>query len=103
VHDPLGHAWHLFVIQLEPERLTIDRDTFVRRLIAMNIGVPVHFIPLHLHPYYRDRYGCTCADFPNASAAFRRIVSLPLYPKLTDADVEDVVAAVRALVEEHQR
>ena len=91
------------MIQLEPEALTIDRGEFIRELQAMNIGVSVHFIPLHLHPYYRSKYGYQPADYPNAYAAYQRIVSLPLYPKMTDADVEDVITAVRALVEAHQR
>jgi len=103
VPDECGHAWHLYVIQLEPEALTIDRGEFIRELQAMNIGVSVHFIPLHLHPYYRSKYGYQPADYPNAYAAYQRIVSLPLYPKMTDADVEDVITAVRALVEAHQR
>ncbi len=102
--EPGGdHAWHLYVIRLVPERLRIDRDEFVRRLQASNIGVSVHFIPLHLHPYYRDKYGYAPTDLPNAHAAFQRILSLPLYPKMTDGDVRDVVGAVRALVEEAGR
>jgi dTDP-4-amino-4,6-dideoxygalactose transaminase len=91
------------VLRLVPEVLTIDRDTFIARLVAMNIGVSVHFIPLHLHPYYRDKYGFAPTDFPNAYEAFQRILSLPIYPKMTDDDVQDVIDAVRSLVEEHQR
>ena len=101
--DEGGHAWHLYVLRLVPEVLTIDRDTFIARLVAMNIGVSVHFIPLHLHPYYRDKYGFAPTDFPNAYEAFQRILSLPIYPKMTDDDVQDVIDAVRSLVEEHQR
>ena len=101
--NEIGHAWHLYVIQLEPEVLTIDRDEFIRGLTAMNIGASVHFKPLHLHAYYRSKYGYRPTDFPNAHDAFRRIVSLPLYPKMTDLDVEDVIGAVRGLVEAHQR
>ena len=103
VWDEDGHAWHLYVLRLVPEALTIDRDTFIARLVAMNIGVSVHFIPLHLHPYYRDKYGFVPMDFPNAYEAFQRILSLPIYPKMTDDDVQDVIDAVRSLVEEHQR
>jgi len=103
VWDEDGHAWHLYVLRLVPEALTIDRDTFIARLVAMNIGVSVHFIPLHLHPYYRDKYGFAPTDFPNAYEAFQRILSLPIYPKMTDDDVQDVIDAVRSLVEEHQR
>jgi dTDP-4-amino-4,6-dideoxygalactose transaminase len=85
------------------EALTIDRDEFIRRLVAMNIGVSVHFIPLHVHPYYRDKYGYRPEDFPTAYRAFQRILSLPLYPKMSDDDVQDVIDAVRSLAEGHQR
>jgi dTDP-4-amino-4,6-dideoxygalactose transaminase len=103
VADDADHAWHLYVVQLVPEVLTIDRDEFIRELTALNIGVAVHFIPLHLHSYYRYKYGYQPTDFPNAYFASRRIVSLPLYPKMTDGDVEDVIAAVSGLIEGHQR
>jgi perosamine synthetase len=103
VRDEGGHAWHLYVVQVVPEALTIDRDEFIRRLVAMNIGVSVHFIPLHVHPYYRDKYGYRPEDFPIAYAAFQRILSLPLYPKMSDDDVQDVIGAVRSLAEGHSR
>jgi dTDP-4-amino-4,6-dideoxygalactose transaminase len=103
VRDEGGHAWHLYVVQVVPEALTIDRDEFIRRLVAMNIGVSVHFIPLHVHPYYRDKYGYRPDDFPTAYRAFQRILSLPLYPKMSDDDVQDVIDAVRSLAEGHQR
>ena len=103
VTDERGHAWHLYVIQLDTENLDIDRDTFMRRLTAMNIGASVHFIPAHLHPYYRQKYGFQPGDFPNAFSAFQRIVSLPIYPKMTDQDVDDVIGSVRTLVEEHRQ
>jgi dTDP-4-amino-4,6-dideoxygalactose transaminase len=86
-----------------PEVLTIGRDEFIQRLMTMNIGVSVHFIPLHIHPYYRQKYGYKPGDFPIAYAASQRILSLPLYPKMTDEDVQDVVDTVRSLMEEHQR
>ena len=91
------------VIQLDTENLDIDRDDFMRRLTAMNIGASVHFIPVHLHPYYRQKYGFQPGDFPNAFSAFQRIVSLPIYPKMTDQDVDDVIGSVRTLVEEHRQ
>ena len=97
------HAWHLYVIQLELERLSITRAEFIDALKMKNIGTSVHFIPLHLHPYYRDTFGYTAQDFPNASAAFERIVSLPIYPKMTEADVEDVVTAVSDIIRQHRR
>ena len=63
----------------------------------------VHFIPLHFHPYYRDKFGYKPDDFPNASAAFERIVSLPIYPKMTEGNVRDVIVAVRKLIQECRR
>jgi len=103
VADREGHAWHLYVIQLDPARLAIDRAAFVDRLIARNIGVSVHFIPLHVHPYYRDRYGLRPDDYPNAWAAYERIVSLPIYAKMTDEDVRHVIEAVRDVAREARR
>src|ERR1044071_6538706 len=97
------HAWHLYVIQLQPERLRIDRRDFVEALREKNIGTSVHFIPLHRHPYYRDTFGYGPEDFSNASAVFERIVSLPIYPKMSDEDAGDVIAAVRSIVEESRR
>jgi dTDP-4-amino-4,6-dideoxygalactose transaminase len=99
----VGHAWHLYVIQLQLERLTINRRDFIEALRKKNIGTSVHFIPLHLHPYYRNTFGYRPEDFLNATAVFERIISLPIYPKLTDADVSDVIEAVRSIVEEHRR
>ena len=102
-HDDVEHAWHLYVIRLDPEQLRIDRDQAVALLKARNIGVAVHFIPLHLHPYYRDTYGYRPDDFPCASAAFERIISLPIYPRLSDADLDDVITAVNGIVREYRR
>jgi dTDP-4-amino-4,6-dideoxygalactose transaminase len=97
------HAWHLYVIQLELERLAIDRREFIEALRQSNIGASVHFIPLHLHPFYRETFGYKPDDFPNAAAAYRRIVSLPIYPNMTDRDAHDVIAAVRNIVERYRR
>lgn len=94
------HAWHLYVIQLQLERLRIDRRDFVEALREKNIGTSVHFIPLHRHPYYRNTFGYGPEDFSNASAVFERIVSLPIYPKMSDEDAGDVISAVRSIVEE---
>jgi dTDP-4-amino-4,6-dideoxygalactose transaminase len=96
--DGVTHAWHLFVIRLRLDSLTIDRARFIDELSARNIGSSVHFIPLHLHPYYRDTLGLKPDDLPVASAEFERIVSLPLSTRLTDADCDDVIEAVRDIV-----
>jgi dTDP-4-amino-4,6-dideoxygalactose transaminase len=97
------HAWHLYIIQLNLDRLTIDRQNFIKALNSRRIGTSVHFIPLHLHPFYKQRFGCQTTDFPQASAAFERIVSLPIYPTMTEENVSDVIGAIRDLVQEYRR
>ena len=91
------HAWHLYIIQLDVNRLRIDRQEFVKILKAHGIGTSVHFIPLHLHPFYRDNFGHRPADFPQASAVFERIVSLPIYPQMTEDDASYVISAVQQI------
>lgn len=97
------HVWHLYVIQLVLERLTINRAQFIEALHAENIGTSVHFIPVHLHPYYRQTFGYKRGDFPNTERIYDRIVSLPLYPKMTEEDVGDVIAAVNKVVRKHRK
>src|SRR5690606_7962490 len=99
----IQHAWHLFTLRLRAGVLGIDRARFIEELGARNIGSSVHFIPVHLHPYYRDRYGYAPAAFPVALDAYERLVSLPLSPSLGDEDVNDVIAAVRDIVSVHRR
>jgi perosamine synthetase len=101
--NDVQHAWHLFVIQLDSECLKINRNQFIEALREKEIGTSVHFIPLHLHPYYRERFGYKPADFPNATAVFERIVSLPIYPGMTEADVERVIGAVRDTAQKYRR
>jgi dTDP-4-amino-4,6-dideoxygalactose transaminase len=95
------HARHLYVLRLGLDRLTISRDEFVNELRRRNIGSSVHFIPIHLFTYYRERYQYSPQDFPIASAEFQRIVSLPCSPAMSDDDVEDVIAAVTSVIEEN--
>ncbi|HET7603475.1 MAG TPA: DegT/DnrJ/EryC1/StrS aminotransferase family protein [Gemmatimonadales bacterium] len=97
------HAWHLYVLRLQPGALTIGRDQFVAELTRRRIGTSVHFIPLHLHPYYRDTYGYAPDAYPVAYANYQRMLSLPLHPGLTDADVTDVTEAVLDIARTHQR
>ncbi len=87
------HGWHLYVIKLNLESLSIDRNLFIEELKKRGIGTSVHFIPLHIHPYYRDTYGYKPEDFPVAYEVFKRIISLPLYPKMTGSDVDWVINA----------
>ena len=99
----IEHAWHLYALRLNLEQLAIDRDRFIDELNARNIGSSVHFIPVHLHPYYRDKYGYSPEDFPVAYNEYLRLVSLPLHPGLGDEDVDDVIEAVPDIVEHHRR
>jgi dTDP-4-amino-4,6-dideoxygalactose transaminase len=97
------HAWHLYVLRIRPEQLRIERDRFIDELTARNIGTSVHFIPVHLHPYYRKKYGYVPTDFPVAVSNFERLLSLPLHPGLTDQDVADVIEAVLDVVQTYRR
>jgi dTDP-4-amino-4,6-dideoxygalactose transaminase len=89
------HAWHLYVVRLLDDA-PVGRDPFVEALRARGIGTSVHYVPLHLHPYWRDTYGLTAEQFPVSTDAYRRMVSLPIYSRMTDADVSRVIDAVRA-------
>jgi dTDP-4-amino-4,6-dideoxygalactose transaminase len=103
--DPphVQHAWHLYLLRLRPERLSITRDEFIRQLTGANIGTSVHFIPLHLHPFYRETYGLLPDDFPIALDAYQRTISLPIYPGMAADDVEDVIAAIKRIIEAHKK
>jgi dTDP-4-amino-4,6-dideoxygalactose transaminase len=89
------HAWHLYVVRLADE-VSVTRDRFIERLFEAGIGCSVHYIPLHLHPYWRERYGLTAAQFPHSQHTYERMVSLPLYTRMTEADVQRVAEAARA-------
>ena len=101
--DYARHAWHLYIIKLNLDKLSIDRGKFIEELKDENIGTSVHFIPLHMHPYYRDTYGYKPGDFPVAEGIFERTISLPLYPKMSMQDASDVVKAVRRVVERFRK
>ncbi len=92
------HAYHLYTVRVLAKRDSLDRDGFMKRLHEAKIGTSVHFIPLHRHPYYRDKYALSRADFPSAERIFEQIFSLPLYPGMSDGDVLDVISAVRDVV-----
>jgi perosamine synthetase len=97
------HAWHLYPLQLVLDRLQIDRAAFIDELKARHIGTSVHFIPLHLHPYYQRTLGDRTSALPVASAAYPRLVSLPIYTVMSAQDVTDVIEAVRAVVARFRR
>ena len=92
------HAWHLYVVRLRPDALTIGRDEFIVQMKERGIGTSVHFIPIHHHPYYRETYGWAPGDFPVADEAFETMVSLPLYTRMTDGAVDRVASAVEEII-----
>ncbi len=94
VRPEANPAWHLYPIRLDLERLSADRDQVFRALRAENIGVNVHYIPVHLQPYYRDRFGYRGGECPVAEDAYARLISLPLFHGMSDQDVVDVISAV---------
>jgi len=97
------HAWHLYALRLNLRTLAIDRGQFIDELNTRNIGTSVHFIPIHLHEYYQQKYGFRPDDFPIALQEYERLISLPLYPRMTDEDVDDVVDAVAEVITRHRR
>jgi dTDP-4-amino-4,6-dideoxygalactose transaminase len=92
------HAWHLYIVTLNLDRLSVTRDQFMHMLKAENIGTGIHFVSVHKQPYYRDRFGFKESDYPNAAWLSDRIVSLPLFPQMTDKDVETVVHALKKVI-----
>jgi len=91
-------SWHLYVLRLRPERLSIDRDAFISELKRRGIGTSVHFIPLHLHPFYQKSFGYRPGDFPQAEAEYARVLSLPIFPTMSSAEVEAVIGSVSDVV-----
>ena len=100
---PARHAWHLFTILVDVDRLDLDRFGFMEAMKRENVGTGLHFLAVHLQPYYRERYGHRPGDFPEAEKVSERIVSLPLFPGMTEGDVDDVARAVRKVVRSHRR
>ena len=98
-HAPAGdiHAWHLYVVRLTDAEKT-NRDSFITKMYEQGIGCSVHFIPLHIHPYWRTRYNLKPEDFPNALHAYERAVSLPIYTRMTDDDQDRVIMAVKNIL-----
>ncbi len=93
-----SHAWHLFPIRLKGDAV-VSRDCFIEKMAELGIGCSVHFIPLHLHPYWRDTYNLTPEMFPVAQRIFESEVTLPLYTKMTDDDLVRVISAVKLVLE----
>jgi dTDP-4-amino-4,6-dideoxygalactose transaminase len=99
----MQHAWHLYMLRLNIEQLRIDRDQFFIELKNRNIGSSVHFIPLHIHPYYSITYGYKPEDYPVAYREYNREISLPIYSKMSDKDVSYVIAAIVDIVRKNIR
>jgi dTDP-4-amino-4,6-dideoxygalactose transaminase len=97
------HAYHLYPIVVRTEELTTDRDGIMDAIQAEQIGVGVHFRAVHLQPYYQQAWGFRRGMFPHAEYYSDRTISLPLYPKMTDADADDVIAVVRAVIAAHRK
>ena len=94
INPQIGHAYHLYVIQVDPCALTADRARLFAALRAEGIGVNVHYLPVHLHPFYRQSFGSLPGLCPNAEAAYENIISLPIFPAMSDGDVDDVIEAI---------
>jgi dTDP-4-amino-4,6-dideoxygalactose transaminase len=97
------HAHHLYILRLNPERLRINRNRFFEELKARGVGASVHFIPVYHLSYYRQRFGWRPEDYPETEAIFQSCLSLPCFPRMTDAEVERVIATVAEIVEVHRR
>ncbi len=98
VRAEVNPAWHLYPVRLNLEKLSADRAQIFRALRGENIGVSVHYILVHRHPYYRDRFGYRGGEYPIAEDAYERLISLPMFHGMSDQDVEDVIAATRKVV-----
>ncbi|NJN96693.1 MAG: UDP-4-amino-4,6-dideoxy-N-acetyl-beta-L-altrosamine transaminase [Anaerolineales bacterium] len=98
VRADVSHAYHLYVIRLDLTRLQITRTEVFSALRAEGVGVNVHYIPVHLHPFYRQRLGTGPGDCPIAEAAYEQIISLPIFPQMTAKDIEDVITALHKVV-----
>ncbi|MEW6209360.1 MAG: UDP-4-amino-4,6-dideoxy-N-acetyl-beta-L-altrosamine transaminase [Acidobacteriota bacterium] len=103
VRRDVSHAYHLYVIRVNPEFLSADRSRIFAALRAEGIGVNVHYVPVHLHPFYRERFATASGMCPAAEAAYERIISLPIFPAMTDADADDVIAAVCKVVRAYSK
>jgi len=97
------HSWHLFPIRLRLSAISIDRANAIDALKAAGIGSSVHWMPLHLHPYYRQTYGFRAEDFPVSNRLFWELISLPIYPSMTDEEVGEVCAVLSDIISRNRR
>lgn len=103
VRDDVSHAYHLYMIRLDLERLDVTRKEIFCALKAEGIGVNVHYIPVHLHPFYRDKFGTGPGMCPVAENAYDQLITLPLFPSMNKNDVHDVITAMRKVVEAYKQ
>jgi perosamine synthetase len=103
LHDPdRMHSWHLYPLRLRLDRLSIGRDGFLDELKKRGVGCSVHWRPLHLHPYYQESFGWDPRDFPAATEAWQRLISLPIFPGMRDEEIAHVVDTVKQLCRENR-
>jgi len=101
--EEVDHAWHLFAVRMHHDRLSIHRDQVIEELNARGVATSVHFIPLHVHSYYREHLGCRDADLPVASEEWERMISLPLYPSLADEEVDRIADTLTDITRRNRR
>jgi perosamine synthetase len=92
------HSWHLYSVRLRLDGLDLDRAEVISEMKRAGIGTSVHWMPLHLHPYYRETFGCEPSDYPCATAIYPELISLPLYPDLTAEDVEHICRTLKEII-----
>ncbi|MEE8470896.1 MAG: UDP-4-amino-4,6-dideoxy-N-acetyl-beta-L-altrosamine transaminase [Dehalococcoidia bacterium] len=102
-NEGVKNAYHIFVIQVKTELLNANRGEILKALRAENIGASVHYVPVHLHPYYRRELGHRAGDYPRAERYYERAITLPIFPRMTDRDVEDVITAVNKVMQYYRR
>jgi perosamine synthetase len=103
VREDVKSVWHLYPIRVDGDALLADRDQVLHALRSENIGVNLHYVPVHLHPYYRERFGYQGGEYPVTERAYEQLISLPMFHGMTDQDVEDVIAAVRKVTASYSR
>jgi perosamine synthetase len=103
VRANVNPAWHLYPVRVNPALLNTDRAHVFRALRAENIGVNVHYIPVHMHPYYHDRFGYKGGEYPVAEAVYEQLISLPMFHGMTDQDVQDVIDALAKVMNHYAR
>jgi dTDP-4-amino-4,6-dideoxygalactose transaminase len=96
-------GWHIYMIQLNLERLKVGRREIFEALRAENIGTNVHYIPVHLHPYYQKRFGYHRGDFPKAENHYSRAITLPVFPKMSGKDIDDVIKVVKKVISYYEK